>query len=158
MHEYTECYLYYSCYQDETDPAVKAIWEQFFEMEVAHLHKAAELLAKYENKEACQLIPQGEFPELLSLGSNINYVRHVLSTVNMTADKEGYCPVDKLPSNSDFMRYQQLMNGNVANVPSHQVIEQYIALKGEDYRFETAPNPIDALQDRTQDNPTVGRK
>ncbi|MGI6115187.1 hypothetical protein [Luoshenia tenuis] len=158
MHEYTECYLYYSCYQDETDPAVKAIWEQFFEMEVAHLHKAAELLAKYENKEACQLIPQGEFPELLSLGSNINYVRHVLSTVNMTADKEGYCPVDKLPSNSDFMRYQQLMNENVADVPSHQVIEQYIALKGEDYRFETAPNPIDALQDRTQDNTTVGRK
>ena len=27
LHEYTECYLYYSFYQDEVDPKIKTIWE-----------------------------------------------------------------------------------------------------------------------------------
>ena len=26
LHEYTECYLYYSCYQTETHPEVKCVW------------------------------------------------------------------------------------------------------------------------------------
>lgn len=65
MHEYTECYLYYSCWQDETDQKVKRIWEKHFEDEVAHLHYAKELLLKYEGKEWQQVIPTGEFPELL---------------------------------------------------------------------------------------------
>ena len=38
MHEYNECYLYYSCYEDETDPYVKGVWEQNFQAEVSHLH------------------------------------------------------------------------------------------------------------------------
>ncbi|MBR4954095.1 MAG: hypothetical protein IKZ30_06200, partial [Oscillospiraceae bacterium] len=49
--EYTECYLYYSCYMDEKDSGVKMLWEQFYEQELSHLHKAAELLGKYENKQ-----------------------------------------------------------------------------------------------------------
>lgn len=55
-HEYTECYLYYSCYEDETDENIKKIWEQHFYQEVAHLHQAAQLLKKYENKEWQQVI------------------------------------------------------------------------------------------------------
>ena len=44
MHEYAECYLYWSCAQTESDPHVRAIWEQSFEQELAHLHSAAQLL------------------------------------------------------------------------------------------------------------------
>ena len=50
MHEYAECYLYWSCAQTESDPDIKTIWEQNFEQELAHLHKAAELLARFEGK------------------------------------------------------------------------------------------------------------
>ena len=39
MNEYTECYLYYSCYEDETDERIKKIWEMHFEQEVAHLDR-----------------------------------------------------------------------------------------------------------------------
>ena len=31
LHEYTECYLYWSCVEDETDLHIKKIWEQHFE-------------------------------------------------------------------------------------------------------------------------------
>lgn len=159
MHEYTECYLYYSCLNDETDPYIKKIWEMFFEFEVAHLHKACELLNKYENKQWQEVIPNGEFPKLLLLGPNIEYVRNILkNTVNCTAVREEYASVNELPIDFDFFKYQEIVNNNVCCVPSHNVIEQYICKNGIDYRFEVAPNPIIKLQDRMCDNVCVGRE
>lgn len=159
MHEYTECYLYYSCLNDETDPYIKKIWEMFFEFEVAHLHKACELLNKYENKQWQEVIPNGQFPKLLLLGPNIEYVRNILkNTVNCTAVREEYASVNELPMDFDFFKYQEIVNNNVCCVPSHNVIEQYICKNGIDYRFEVAPNPIIKLQDRMCDNVCVGRE
>lgn len=51
LHEYTECYLYYSFYQDELDTNIKSVWEQHLAQEIAHLHQAKELLWKYEHKD-----------------------------------------------------------------------------------------------------------
>lgn len=157
MHEYTECYLYYSCHEDETDPYIKGLWAQCFEQEVAMLHQAAQLLLQYEFKPWQQVIPDGEFPELLHLGSNVAYVRDVLRTVNVTAQLEHYRPVSDLAPDASFFSYQQKVNHDVTAVPSHRVIAQYIGCHGQDYRFETQPNPVRALHDRTEDNTEVGR-
>ena len=92
------------------------------------------------------------------MGSNIDYVRDVLAaTVNITKCRENYVCVDQLPRDADFFRYQNIMNRDVNTVPSHIVIQDYIAENGMDYRYETAPNPIPALRDRTCDNTSVGR-
>ena len=40
MHEYTECYLYYSCMMTECDSRIRRIWEECLVQEIAHLHKA----------------------------------------------------------------------------------------------------------------------
>lgn len=158
-HEYTECYLYYSCFMYETDPKIKKIWEQHFIQEVAHLHKAAQLLQKYENKEWQQVIPGGDFPELLKLESNIPYVRNILqNTVTITSKKEDYVDVLSLKEDSDFFKFQDSIIGKIEDVTSHKVIKNYIEKNGEDYRFETDLNPIKELQDRTKDNTTLGRK
>ena len=159
MRQYTECYLYYSCMEDECDERIRAIWARLFEEEIAHLHFAAKLLRDYEGTDWQQIIPGGEFPELLTLGSNIDYVRKVLaSQVELTALHESYVPVHQLPDNSDFALYQSIVNSNVNAVPSHEVISSYITRYGTDYRFETQPNPIEALQNRKADNISVGRK
>ena len=42
LHEYNECYLYWSCLETETHPVVTKIWEQNFEAELQHLHKAVQ--------------------------------------------------------------------------------------------------------------------
>lgn len=157
MHEYTECYLYYSCYEDEKDENIKKVWEQCFIQEVAHLHKAAELLKKYEGKEWCQVIPNGTFPKLLNLGPNKEYLREILKTARLTAKREGYEEVSALSKDFDFFRYQNMVNKNVKEVTSHNVIDKYIKEKGMDYRFEEGPNPIEELRDRKSDNTTVGR-
>jgi hypothetical protein len=44
MHEYTECYLYYSCYEDESDERIKKIWLEHFEQELNHLKIASDML------------------------------------------------------------------------------------------------------------------
>ena len=157
-HQFTECWLYWSCYETETDPYIKNVWEAMFEKELMHLHIAEGLLREYEGKEWQHVIPNAEFPEPLKLESNIEYVRQILgSTVNNTACRENYVDVSCLPQGGTFADYQQQVNVPIENVMSHAVIEQYIAQKGQDYRFETAPNPVPELRDRTKDNTEVGR-
>ncbi len=158
MHEYTECYLYYSCYMSETHPQIKRIWEKMFEDEVAHLHHAAELLKKYEGKHWQQVIPQGEFPELLFLHENKDYIREVLKSVRLTSVKEGYCAVDDLSSNADFFRYQKIVCPEDKKVPSHSFMSLYIDKNGQDMRFEEKPHPIPELRRRDEDNTSIARK
>lgn len=157
-HEYTECYLHYSCFYDESDPQIKKIWEQHFLQEVAHLHWVADLLKKYEGKEWQQVIPGGKFPELLKLGPNVEYVRDILkSTANNTSYREEYPDVSQLPKNAEFFKIQNVLNALIDGVPLHKGIKFYIMKNGQDYRFETSPNPINELQCRTKDNVSVGR-
>lgn len=158
MHKYNECYLYYSCYCSETDPYIKKIWEYHYIQEVAQLHRAAHLLEEYEGKCWEQVIPDGEFPELLKLGSNIDYVRHILKhTVQLTSKLEGYKDVADLSPDDVFFKFQDMVNEPVCQVPSHKTINKLIDKKGKDYRYEVAENPIKALRNRREDNVEVGR-
>ena len=157
-HEYTECYLYWSCFMTETDRRIKCIWEEHLEMEITHLHKAAELLKKYEGKEWQQVIPDGNFPEPISLHENIDYVRKILcATVQFTGCKEGYEKVCDLTESSNFFAFQSLVAPSDDIVPSHCVISTHIKKYGKDYRFETKENPHKELRCRTCDNTCVGR-
>ena len=141
LHEYNECYLYWSCLETETDDHVKKIWERYFDMEVGHLHKAAQLLQRYEGKEWQQVLPQGEFPELLRFAPQIDYL-----------------PVDEIAPDSPFFQYQEAANkGGPEAVPSHCVIQTYQEKNGEDYRYQTKKHPVSALADRTTDNTQLGR-
>ena len=158
-HEYCECYLYWSCYMTETDPYVKALWEEHLSMEIAHLHKAAELLQKYEGKEWQEVIPCGDFPAPISLHENIEYVRNILgSTVQFTSNRENYVRLETLPTDADFFRFQNVINPTPQIVPSHNVIDEFIRKRGADYRFQVAPSPVPELRNRHMDNTSVGRK
>ncbi len=158
MHEYAECYLYYSLWQDETDNYVKKVWEEHFNDELTHLHKVTELLQKHENKVWQQVIPKGDFPELLSFHSNIQYVRNVLAnTVYITAHGEDYEDVSNLPPDAKFFEYQAEVNVKDSQVASHNIISKYIEDNSKDYRYQTAEHPIEELRDRKHDNTRVGR-
>lgn len=158
-HEYCECYLYWSCYKTETDTQIRSLWETNLSFEISHLHKAAELLKKYEKKEWQQVIKEPEFPAPISLHENIEYVRKILGeTVQYTSDREKYVRVRDLPENADFFRFQDTVNSTVQSVASHNVIKDFIDRVGEDYRFEVSPSPVPELRERTKDNTSVGRE
>ena len=158
MHEYTECYLYYSCMMTESDPYIRCIWEECLTQEIAHLHKAAMLLWKYEHKEYQSLVGDGTFPGILRFESNIDYVRKVLeTTVGNTHRLEDIVPLGSLPTDSRFFRYLETVNHPVSSVASHNVIDCHIQKCGTDYRYETALSPVVLLRDRSRDNTTLGR-
>ena len=159
MHKYTECYLYYSCMMTECDPYIRNIWEECLQQELSHLHKAKELLWKYERKDYESVIGcDGTFPSLLKLGPNINYVRKVLeTTVGNTQEKECVVPLGELPEDARFFSFQKNLNTPLDSVATHCIIDRHIRCYGIDYRYETAPNPVALLQNRTIDNTTLGR-
>lgn len=157
-HEYTECYVYYSCFKDETDKHVKKIWEMCLLQEITHLHKACECLEKYGKKNWQEVIPDGNFPELLAFKSTKNYVRNVIAnTVCNTAHREGYVSINDLDDNAEFFTYQKIVNANEKMTPSHSVIDAHIDKEGKDYRYENSPSPVESLRSRTKDNTTLGR-
>ena len=158
LHEYMECYLYYSFYQDEQDANVKSIWEMHLQQEIAHLHAAVDLLRKYENKEWQQVIPGGEFPKLLQFHDTRDYVRQILGQqILLTANREEYTPVPQLPKDHEFFFYQNKVNHDVNAVASHNVIVQHQKKCNIDYRAEAKTNPVQELTDRTVDNTTIAR-
>jgi len=157
LHQYMECYLYYSFYQDEIDPKIKLIWESHLEQEIAHLHLAANLLGQYENKHWSAVVP-GPFPKLLKFHDTKEYLRNIFGNqVELTADYEDYKHVNDLPDNHRFFWYQNKLNHDVDMVPSHKVIVEHQKKYQKDYRSEIKPNPVKALQDRTTDNTEIAR-
>ena len=159
MHEYTECYLYYSCYQDETHPQIKKIWLEHFEQELKHLKIASDMLKKYEGRDWEQLFVGGaDFPALVKLKPNKEYIRDVIKSVRLTGYFEDMVMIDELKDNDEFFKYQKVVNSKVAQTPSHVVIDKYIKKYGEDYRYEDKPSIEKTLRDRTVDNTDLGRK
>ena len=159
LHEYVEAYLYYSAYSEEKDLNIKNIWLDHFEMECAHLKLACKLLMKFEKTSHEKVIQDGEFPTLLKLGTNKEYVRDVLErTVMLTGNRDSYIDIMRLKPNADFFLYQNAIIPTEATVPSHEVIAKAIDKLGQDYRYQDKQNPIKELQNRKVDNVTLARK
>jgi len=160
MHEYTECYLYYSCYQDESDEYIKKIWLEHYEEELTHLKIAADMLYKYEGRSWEQLfvLEGSAFPSLISLHENIDYVRDIMKDVRLTAYKEDMLKIDDTPDGAEYFKYQRQVNSSVNSVATHNVIEKHIKKNGEDYRFEVSPSVEKTLRDRRSDNTELARK
>ncbi len=159
LHEYTEAFLYYSALSEEKDEYIKQIWQEHYEMECAHLKLACKMLEKHEKTSITSLIGNGEFPKLLTLGTNKQYVREVLArTILLTGDRQSYIDIMRLKPNADFFLYQDEMIKNENKIASHQVIQKVIEKFGKDYRYEDSPNPIKELQNRKKDNVNLARK
>ena len=158
LHEYTEAYLYYSAYCEEKDNYIKQIWLDHYEMECAHLKLACYLFEKYERRKMAEVIGDGEFPKLLTLGTNKEYVRDVLArTILLTGDRQSYVDVMRLKDNADFFLYQNEIIADEKTVPSHMVINKTIEKFGQDYRYQDKQNPVKELQNRKKDNYCIGR-
>lgn len=162
MHEYCECWLYYSAMQDESDEYIKKIWTEHFKMEVSHLKAAVKILKKYENKSFEKLCGTGEFPRLLKLGGNKEYIRKVLEeTVKYTADNtqviRDFKDIKKIPDNHRYFNYQKYLSGDPEKNPSHLVIKKAIERLGKDYRYQDKEHPVKELRNREKDNITISR-
>jgi hypothetical protein len=143
LHDYNECYLYYSFMQTESDPRVKAIWELHLNMELEHLRVACELMRQNEGREPESVLP-AELPEPVTFEPNKDYLRELLATqVDLTTLGTGYVR----EAHERFVRMQEKVNGTEPP-PSVRVVDEHISLTGRDYRLETeGPHPVEALRE-----------
>lgn len=144
LHEYNECWLYWSFMGQEPDRRVRQLYELHLNMELEHLRLAAEMMRAIERRDPEDLLPA--FAEPMIFEDNKEYVRQVLeSQVDLTAQEDKFVPIGKLKGDHRYFKYQEIVNKG--GIPSEEVIEQAREALGEEYRLETeGPNPVPGLQ------------
>lgn len=122
LQEATEVYNYWCCYEQEDNPRLKGIWEQFLDYELGHLHLASDLFKKYEGRDPLEILPK-ELPEPIHYSSQRDFVRETLKAeVNLRADGADFVGRDQEPERS--LKYRQEMNSEGS--PSDSVAEGYV--------------------------------
>jgi hypothetical protein len=148
MHEYNECYMYYSCMVSEPDERVKKIWEQLLECEIAHLLIASQNMKKYDNKDPSEIYPTS-FPAPTIIESSKDYVREVIANqLSYTGDGTKMVPLKNVENQERYLQYQKMVNGG-EYIPSQKVISNVMDANGSDYRIESnGAYPVNILRDR----------
>jgi rubrerythrin len=146
LHQWHECWMYWSLMNDETDPRVKAIYELHCAMEIEHLRIACELMKEIERRDPAEMLPSMGFDRMLKFQPNKAYVRQVLANqIDLTSKDSEFVPVSTLPADDRYFEYQEKVNGDW--VPTEKVIEENAAKNGQEYRLETdGPHPVPGLR------------
>lgn len=147
LHEFNECWLYWSCLSTETDPRIKAVWELHLAQEIEHFQQAWSLMKEVDRRDPAELLPDTRLTEPMTFEQNKAYVRRVLETqVDLTADGPEFVPIERLPEGHRYFRYQTEVNDDAA-VPTEQVIAEHKRQFGGDYRFEPeGDHPVEPLR------------
>jgi hypothetical protein len=147
LHEYNECWLYWSCLSTESDPKIKQLWELHLAMEIEHLRIACESMRLIEKRDPAEFLPEKGMPEPLTFEPNKEYVRDLLTnTSNWTGYDAQFVPIESLPSDHRFFEYQRTVNAG--GVPSEQVIDEHRAQFGGEYRFATeGEHPLESMRE-----------
>ncbi|MFO7654873.1 MAG: hypothetical protein R6X25_13810 [Candidatus Krumholzibacteriia bacterium] len=134
LHEYNECWLYWSLVQDEPDERIRRIWERNLEMEIHHLHLAAKLFQKQEKRDPAEVLP-AQMPEPFRFQSNVGYVREILAEqAHWNAHGTEYYPRDAMPDDDRYRMYQEAVGA--VHAPSVRVIDEHERKQGAEYRQE----------------------
>lgn len=134
LHEYNECYLYYSFFEQEVDPKIKQIWELHLQMEIGQLHAACDLMRHYEGRDPEELLP-AELPNVLMFEPNKEYVRQVLATqMDLTTLGTGYVR----DQHERFVLAQRQLQGDGPPASDIVIDLHRERFDGADYRSEQA--------------------
>ncbi len=119
LKQVNEAYNYFGCWQTESDPRLKALWEQFYRMELEHIQQVGQLLQQLEGKDIRQMFP-AEISPLIVFESNKAYVREIVNKQrNLQPLGMEFKPKEQLPA--DWNSYRNIVNRE--GVPSQQIVE-----------------------------------
>lgn len=133
LHEFTEVCNYHTFLQDETDPRLKAIWEEFLSYELEHLRLAVDLLQRYEDKDAEEIIGTTTF-KTGHFAQQKKYVEKVLQgQVDLRLSDgqvKGYTTIDELPTDWSSYEYQAILNAEGS--PCEDAVKMSALVEGRD--------------------------
>ncbi len=146
MHQWNECWLYWSFMQDEPDAHARQIYELHLNMELEHLRIACKLMREVEKRDPESILPQPAFERPMTFESNKAYLREILrAQEDLTAKNSDFVPVSTLPEDDRYFEFQRRVNGDW--VPTEEVIRENVRKNGQEYRLETeGPHPVPGLR------------
>lgn len=136
LHEACELYNYWGCYQQESNPRIKQIWERFMLYELGHLRFVSELFEQREQREVRELLPE-TLPEAISFKSQRDYVRKVLQTeLDLRPNGTKLVPQAQVPKDSPSFGYRDTVNAKGS--PTERVAAGYRWLPGTELAARAA--------------------
>lgn len=122
LHELMEVYNYLHCFEQETDPRIKSIWDEFLHMELTHVQLWGQMLQKYEGIEPEMLFPS-ELTVEFKFQENKEYVRNVLERqVDLREVGDHWVWKDDVPADWPSAAYQKIVNAD--GVPSEEIVSE----------------------------------
>lgn len=77
--EACEVWNYAGCLEQESNPRVKALWEQFLDYELGHFQVAAQLFREFERRDPEEVLGGGNLPPFIAFRSHREYLRNVIA-------------------------------------------------------------------------------
>jgi hypothetical protein len=127
LQEANEVFNYYGCLQQETNPRIRAIWERFLDYELGHLDVARRLFESMEDRDAAEVLGNGELPLTIEFTEHREFVRGVLET-EAGLRKNHMEFVDERDEGESSLEYRDAMNGTGS--PSTVVADGYVWTPG----------------------------
>ncbi len=141
LREAAEVSNYQACAQQESEPALRALWERFLDYELGHLQVAIRLFEDLERRDAAQVLGDGRLPPGIAFKSQREFVRQVLAAeVGLRKDGTRFVPEDDEAVSS--MTWRNQMNG--AGVASQQVAGGYQWSPGGELNHALGRRPTSA--------------
>jgi hypothetical protein len=126
LHEATEVFNYYACFESESNRRIKAIWERFLSYELGQLHFVRLLFERMERRDPFAVIP-ASIPKPVIYESHREFVRTVLrNETNLTAAGSEIVSQEPAYSKSKAYRDAFLKHGS----PSDRVASGYVWTPG----------------------------
>ncbi len=131
MHEFTEVCTYHNCMEDELNDDIRAIWEQFLDIEINHLKTASELFKKYEKRDPEEIIGE-TVVHPCHFESQKEYVSKVLEKEvdKRLAKDKGYQYIKDIPDDWASYKIQDISGKDGA--PSENTIRSIAVQQGKD--------------------------
>ncbi|HKO87537.1 MAG TPA: hypothetical protein VJU83_03360 [Burkholderiales bacterium] len=122
LHEATEVYNYYSCAEQETNPRLKTLWEQFLDYELGHLNMVMQLFKDIERRDPAEILGDGKLGPTIQFKSHREFVRQVLEEESQLR-KDNTEFVDEENEAASSIEYRNTMNASGS--PSEIVSADY---------------------------------
>ncbi|TFZ00769.1 hypothetical protein EZ313_20195 [Ramlibacter henchirensis] len=133
LSEACEVWNYAGCAQQETNPRIKALWEQFLDYELGHLQAAMRLFEEVEGRDPAELLGDGKLPPFIEYRSQRGFVRKVVETETQLR-KRGTEFVDESQEGKSSLEYRKAVNAGGS--PSEAVAATYSWMPGTELMRE----------------------
>jgi len=120
--EANEVWNYAGCAEQESNPRIKALWEQFLDYELGHFQVALQLFKDVERRDPAEILGSGELPPRIRFESHREYVREVVARETQLR-KRGTQFVNEPEEGQSSLAYRDAVNADGS--PSETISATY---------------------------------